>query len=386
VIRIAPVLLSMFASLALAGMRAGPLSAAQDMTPDVLTVHHLVSHTSTAPAIKGEQVTLYLRERALSTLATQSASLDGRVVVFVHGAALGSTGAFDAPYQDYSWMAYLASAGFDAFGLDLTGYGYSTRPGSMNDPCNLDAEAQATLVPALQVETCPGTKPVQIDTLRSDWDDLDSAVNFVRDQRHVERVSLVGWSYGGSIVSGYAARHRDKVDRLVMLSPTYDVAHPDASVPEAPAGGPPMFLQTSNTVPSFWDPQVQCADQFDPRIRDALWQEGVTADAVSWAPGLRRVPSFPTWIWNRSIASQVQMPALVVVGEFDHMSDRSVPEVIRTAYGDLGTQSKVFAELACSSHFAMWETRHLALFQASLEWLRDGSVNGVKAGTVRLGD
>jgi hypothetical protein len=33
----------------------------------------------------------------------------------------------------------------------------------------------------------------------------------------------------------------------------------------------------------------------------------------------------------------------------------------------------------------MWEKNHLVLFQASLDWLRQGSVQGVRQGTVRLG-
>jgi hypothetical protein len=33
----------------------------------------------------------------------------------------------------------------------------------------------------------------------------------------------------------------------------------------------------------------------------------------------------------------------------------------------------------------MWEKNHLLLFRASLEWLTTGSVNGTKAGAIRLG-
>jgi len=46
---------------------------------------------------------------------------------------------------------------------------------------------------------------------------------------------------------------------------------------------------------------------------------------------------------------------------------------MRQLYEDLGSTDKVFIDLACSSHNAMWETNHLLLFQASLEWLRDGT-------------
>ena len=33
-------------------------------------------------------------------------------------------------------MAHLARAGFDVFAMDMTGYGKSTRPLAMNDPCH----------------------------------------------------------------------------------------------------------------------------------------------------------------------------------------------------------------------------------------------------------
>ena len=52
----------------------------------------------------------------------------------------------------------------------------------------------------------------------------------------------------------------------------------------------------------------------------------------------------------------------------------------------LGAAEKVFVDLACSSHNAMWEKNHLLLFQASLEWLSKGTVNGMERGVVRMGD
>jgi hypothetical protein len=58
---------------------------------------------------------------------------------------------------------------------------------------------------------------------------------------------------------------------------------------------------------------------------------------------------------------------------------------VRELFADLGAKEKVFADLACSSHNAMWERNHLLLFQASLEWLTAGTVNGTKNGTVKIG-
>jgi hypothetical protein len=59
---------------------------------------------------------------------------------------------------------------------------------------------------------------------------------------------------------------------------------------------------------------------------------------------------------------------------------------VRKLYDDLGTRHKVFVDLACSSHQAIWEYRHMSLFQASRDWLESGSVNGMREGALRLGD
>jgi hypothetical protein len=61
------------------------------------------------------------------------------------------------------------------------------------------------------------------------------------------------------------------------------------------------------------------------------------------------------------------------------------PERVRDLYADLGSKHKVIIDLACSSHNAMWERNHLLLFKASLEWLKDGKVNGTPAGELKLG-
>jgi hypothetical protein len=58
---------------------------------------------------------------------------------------------------------------------------------------------------------------------------------------------------------------------------------------------------------------------------------------------------------------------------------------VRDFYADLGSPQKVFIELGCSSHNAMGEKNHLLLFQASLEWLEKGTVNGQASGVLKLG-
>ena len=75
-------------------------------------------------------------------------------------------------------------------------------------------------------------------------------------------------------------------------------------------------------------------------------------------------------------------PTLMVAGAHDKQVP---PDRVRDLFADLGSPQKVFVDLACSSHNAMWERNHLLLFKASLDWLTGSAVNGSKDGSVRLG-
>src|ERR1700687_6228494 len=131
-------------------------------------------------------------------------------------------------------MAYPPHACYDVFSMDMTGYGRSTRPAAMNDPCNLAREQQAAFVPGLIPAPCAASYPHQMTTLASDWHDIDAVVDRIRTLRHVERLNLLSWSLGGPRAGGYAAQHVDKVAKLVLLAPAYNraaTAEPPAQVP-----------------------------------------------------------------------------------------------------------------------------------------------------------
>jgi hypothetical protein len=68
------------------------------------------------------------------------------------------------------------------------------------------------------------------------------------------------------------------------------------------------------------------------------------------------------------------------------LGDKQVnPDRVRDFYADIGAPHKVFIDLGCSSHNAMWEKNHLILFKASLEWLDKGTVNGASNTMLKLG-
>ena len=78
----------------------------------ILSVDHRVTVKSIVPATAGQPAQIYVRERVAEGF---KAAAPDRVVLFVHGAGTPAEVAFDVPTGDYSWMAYLAKAGFDAF-------------------------------------------------------------------------------------------------------------------------------------------------------------------------------------------------------------------------------------------------------------------------------
>ena len=87
--------------------------------------------------------------------------------------------AFDVPQPDYSWMAFLARAGFDTFAMDTTGYGRSIRPAAMNDPCNLARIGRRRSSSA----ACAPSYPHSMTTIASDWNDIGAVVDYIRALR-----------------------------------------------------------------------------------------------------------------------------------------------------------------------------------------------------------
>lgn len=350
----------------------------------LLTMDHYVSLHSSVPSIAGQVTELYVRERLRAPTALRGSSLENRVALFVHGAGTPAEVAFDVPYQDYSWMAYLAQAGFDVFSMDVTGYGRSTRPLAMNDPCNLTKEQQAKLVPMLLPAPCPASYPRQMTTIASDWKDISAVVDYIRALRHIDKLNLVAWSLGGPRAGGYAAQNPDKVQKLVLLAPGYNRMISGVPPVQLPAEGSAMNTQSHEEFIANWNRQVGCPDQYDTAAAESVWSEMIKSDPVgaTWGTGVRRAPNATVWGWNSAVVAKMETPTLMVSGAHD----KQVPqERVRDLYADLGSRQKIFVNLACSSHNAMWERNHLLLFQSSLEWLTQTSVQGKKEGMLRMG-
>ena len=279
-------------------------------------------HTSTVPVNAGQRVGLYLREKAAAEAIARfeaGAPPEGRVVLFVHGGSVPSVPDYDLDYQDYSWMGFLAAAGFDTFAMDHTGYGRSPRP-AMDDACNMSEADSGAGDAASARRAVRSGLPVRVD---------HGAVGLGRD-RHRRRLHprsagrRTGQSHrvvgGGRRTGGYAARHPEKVDRLFLFAPGYSPDGPSEAPDGLPEPGVPMRLQTHETLTQGrWQDNVVCENQVDPGIRDVIWRTILSFDSFGsvWGPpeGVMRVRAGnSSWGWNREYAAKVTAPTLIVVG------------------------------------------------------------------------
>ena len=350
----------------------------------LLRVDHYVRVRSVAPSMHGQTSQVYVREVVQAGAALRGGTAgENRVILFIHGAGTPAEVAFDVPYRDYSWMAYLAKAGYDVFAMDMTGYGRSTRPGPMNDPCLLSKEQQVQFVAKPCAESA--SSPERATTIESDWNDIDGVVEYLQKLRGVAKLNLVGWSLGGPRAGGYAAQHPENVSRLALLAPAYPRAAGGGS-PPAPMLSAPFNTQSRAEFDANWDRQLGCPDQFDMAARESVWAEMLAADPVgaTWGTGVRRAPNVAAGGkgWNADVVSKMRIPALFVSAVHDK---QALPEGVRRLHADYGAPEKIFLDLGCTSHNALWERNHLLLFQASLEWFSKGTIGGSKSGEARLG-
>jgi pimeloyl-ACP methyl ester carboxylesterase len=224
-----------------------------------------------------------------------------------------------------------------------------------------------------------------VTTLASDWNDVGAAVDYVLNLRHGTKLNLVGWSQGGPRSAGWAAQHPDKVNKLVLLAPAYNNGAARRAAPAAaPQRGSAFNVQTHADLVKLWNGQAPCAGQYEQAAFDSVWKEMLASDPVgaSWDPPARRAPvTAPGPGWTQEMAKNTKIPTLMFSGENDGQVN---PKNVRALYDDIGGD-KVFVDLACSSHNAMWEKNHLLMFAASREWLDKGTVNGQKNVMLKMG-
>ena len=212
-------------------------------------------------------------------------------------------------------------------------------------------------------------------------DDIDAAVDFIRNLRDVEQVHLIGHSLGGFRVLLYSSRYPEKVSKLIthgfsgVLSSA--AAEPPATLP---GEGYPMSVINRSDIEDIFN-AAECFDQFDAAVVEPAWQACQATDSLglNWGDtgGVVRHPQIDLYGLTNDTLASITHPTLVLIGEVDNIAP---PIAAQSYYDRLGSSNKVYVEVNRTSHIGYWESRKSAIHQLCIEWLDNSSIDGRNMG------
>jgi pimeloyl-ACP methyl ester carboxylesterase len=248
-----------------------------------------------------------------------------RVALLVHGATYSGATDFDVQTagQDASLMDFLALRGIDVFTMDVRGYGRSEKPED-----------------ASSVTTDAATR------------DIGAVIDYVCETRGVEKVDLLGWSWGGVTTALYTSRRPEKVRRLVMY----------AGGASQGGGRPPA---TESWVTSTRESIMARIEQ-DVVATDA--QEAFIAAALRWdarSPAAGRALSGPDGKPLRAAPEDISVPTQVIYGAREAGYR---PEEVSSFFARLNTSDKALIVVPDAGHFLLIQKMRGRLFDAAAQW------------------
>ncbi len=259
---------------------------------------------------------LYLREKRLAGVDNCAP----KAVLLLHPYGVPTAMAFDV--TGYSWMDDLAKRGFDVWAMDFRGFGQSTRPLAMEQPAG---------------ENPPVVRAT--DMVR----DVDAAIRYIQNRCGVERVDLIGWSWGAVVAGMYSSEYPDRVGKLVLYGAMHGFNLPwmakQFENPNAPGEiNPKLPAYQVVGVPALkghWDMMIgKVVGPSKGKVRsqealDVVSKVFLASDPqISSKKGQIRRPMGPLvdlyYIWtDRPIydASRIQAPTLLIRGDRDEFAD-----------------------------------------------------------------
>ena len=273
-------------------------------------------------------------------------------MLFVHGATFPSESTFDLALDGLSWMDFIAQAGYDVYLVDVRGYGGSTRPAAGSGS---------------------GDRGAPIATLAEAVEDVDAAVDFIRRRRNVDRVHLIGWSWGTAIMGRYASTHGEKVDRLVLYAPLWQRRAEPAGARGFDVKVPYRHVNVAS-VKSRWLAGV-AADKQERVLPHGWFETWVAANLATdpWGskqtPPVMRAPngvfaelqSPGEWVPPYDPAA-IRVPTLLVKAEWD----ADTPSYMAQALFPLlvNAPQKQYVEIGEGTHSVLLERNRMQLFRA----------------------
>ena len=294
-------------------------------------------------------IDLHLRNRRPATMDDFSAE---RTIVMVHGASFSSGSLYDVPFGGFSFIDFLAAAGYDVYGLDVRGYGLSTRPPEM--------------------EQAAEDNPPVVDT-DTGVVDLSTAVDYVLERRGIPQTNVFGMSWGGTVAGAYASANNEKVHKLSLLAPQWLSDEPIPIDPGGPLGSyrlmPVREIEARwlGTAPEHGRGTLIPEGWFEQWANATLTEDPWSAEV---APGRLRATNGPIrdirdyWSVGRKYyePSRITVPVLLVHGEWDF----DLPIALAQAFFlELrNAPYRRWVEIGEATHLVLMEKNRLMAFKA----------------------
>ena len=255
-------------------------------------------------------------------------------------------------------MDVLAQQGFDVYMVDIRGYGKSTRPAAMDQP-------------AMQ------NKPIaDTDTAARDY---AAAADFVRKRRGIEKINVLGHSWGTAITALYTTRHADKVNRLVLYAPVW--LRKTASLTDS--GGDLGAYRTVTIEAAFKRKNTGVQPGRDPQPKEWFdaWADATFASDPVGAqanPKYVRAPNGSVQdsrlFWSAGKPAfdpkLLTVPTLLILAEWDADTP---PYMAETLFPLLtNSPNKKLVMLSEGTHGIMNEVKRFSLFNEVARFYQDG--------------
>lgn len=307
--------------------------------------------------IPGPRDRMALFLRALPAASTAFAPR--RAVLYVHGATFPSALSIAHRFDGRSWRDALCDAGFDVWGLDFYGFGYSDRYPEMNKP----AQDSAPLCTAEDAAA-----------------QLAAAVRFILGHQNITELSLIAHSWGSMPACLFAGAHPALVDRLVLFGP---IGRREPARYEAPPAFPAwrnvssedQWTRFIEDVPAHEPPVLSVAhfDDWSARYLDG------DPDSRSRDPASVRIPFGPAAdivnAWHGSLAydpASVRSPVAIIRGEWDGLIPDKDARWLFDAFSR--SPNKRDIKISRGTHLMHLETMRLALWRESIVFLQGDDV------------